>query len=318
MNIAIIGTGNFSLSLLNNLEANQIKIWTHSKDLVNEFKKTKKLDSIIKGTKLPKNTIVSTDYEEVLKDVDVVFMLTASKYVIDVANDIKPYLTKKSIVVIGSKGLLEGGVLIHDGIKKGFPTKKVLYLSGPNFSGDLIKNDPIGVNIAGDLDVLKSISSIFKDNVYISYTEDIDGILVCGAIKNVFAIGSGILDGMKYGNSTKYFYITRLTMEMRKIIRSLGGYSETMYSLAGLGDLMLTCSMKDSRNYNYGKLLGSKKKKDAIKYLNESTCEGYFALACLNELCNSKKINYKILNSLYEIVYNDADPKLLVETLLKK
>ncbi|MBO4246192.1 MAG: NAD(P)-binding domain-containing protein [Bacilli bacterium] len=318
MNIAIIGTGAFSLSMLNNLNAESVRIWTHSNDIALEFKKTKKFDSIIKGVKAPKDTIVSTDYAEVLENANIVFLMTASKYIVDVATSIKPYLNKKTIVFVGTKGLLEGGVLIHDGIRKILPTKKILYISGPNYSADLIKGNPIGINIAGDLDVLKSVSTIFNNNVYIDYTEDIDGILLCGAMKNVFAIGSGILDGLKYGQSTKYFYITRLTFEMRKIIHSLGGYRESMYSLAGLGDLMLTCSMKESRNYTFGKELGSKKIKDVKKYIEKNTTEGYFALACLNELVNSKKVQYKILNSIYRIVYENEDPNILVDALLKK
>ena len=317
MNIAIIGTGAFSLSVLNNIKGDSIKIWSESKDTVNEFKKTKKLDSILKKVNFPKNTIISNDYEEVLKDANVILVLTASKYVVEVCKNIKPFLNKKGIVVIGSKGLLEGGVLIHDGIKKILPSKRVLYMSGPSYSADLIKCDPIGLNIAGDEDSLKQIKGIFNDNIYIDYTEDIDGILLSGAMKNVFAIGAGILDGLKYGQSTKYFYITRLTFEMRKIIKSLGGYRESMYSLAGLGDLMLTCSMKESRNYELGKEIASKKK-DIKKYVEKNTTEGYFALACLNELENSKKVNYPILNTLYRIVYEDENPHALVDTLLKK
>ena len=90
-----------------------------------------------------------------------------------------------------------------------------------------------------------------------------------------------------------------------------------MYSLAGLGDLMLTCSMKESRNYELGKEIASKKK-DINKYIANNTTEGYFALACLNELENSKKINYPILNTLYRIVYEGEDPKTLVNILIKK
>ena len=317
MNIAIIGTGAFSLSILNNIKGESIKIWTESSDVLGEYKKTKKLDSIIKKVNFPKNTIISNNIEEVVSDANVILVLTTSKYVVDVCKNIKPFLGKKTIVVIGSKGLLEGGVLIHDGIKKILPSKRVLYMSGPSYSGDLIKCDPIGLNIAGDLDILNQVKTIFNDNIYIEYSEDVDGILLSGAMKNVFAIGAGILDGLKYGQSTKYFYITRLTVEMRKIIKNLGGYRESMYSLAGLGDLMLTCSMKESRNYELGKELASKKK-DINKYIENNTTEGYFALACLNELENSKKINYPILNTLYRIVYEGEDPKALVNILIKK
>lgn len=317
MNIAIIGTGAFSLSMLSNLNIDSVKIWTDNKTNVTNFKKTKKLDNIIKGVSFPKNTTISIDYQEVLSDADVVLLLTSSDYIENVCIDIAPFINKKTIIMVGTKGLLPGGILIHDQIKHLLPTKRILYMSGPNYSGDLINNDPIGLNIAGDEDVYLQIKNIFKDNVYTEYTEDVDGLLLCGAIKNVFAIGSGILSGLNYGDSTKYFYITRLAKEMRKIIKQVGGYRETMYSLAGIGDLMLTCDMTTSRNYSFGEELAKNKIKDVKKYLKENTVEGYYTLDCINDLFNSKKVNYPIINVLYNIVYNNADPKTLVEALLK-
>lgn len=318
MKIAIIGTGAYSLAIAQNLECEEIRLWTESKTVESTFKKTKKLDDIIKGVKLPKNTIISTKYDVVLNDADLVFLLTSSGYVEQVAIDIKPYLNKKSIVVCGTKGILPNGILISSILKKNLPTKRLLYISGPTYSGDLIKNHPVGLVLAGlDTEAKRIVKKVFKKNIMIKNSLDIDGVEVCGAIKNVFAIGAGILDGMKYGNSTKYFYITILAKETRKILRKLDGFPETMYGLAGLGDLMLTCSMNESRNYQLGKLIGSKKMKDLKKHLKENTCEGYYTLDSLNDLFNKKKIEFPVVKALHDILYHNANPDVLIDALLK-
>ncbi len=316
MKIAVIGVGAYSLSLSMNLLYNELYFWSESKTIVSEYKKTKKLDSIIKGVKFDKKVKISNSYEEVLENANMVILMTSSAYIEEVAKAIKPYIKKSTYILVGTKGILNNGIIISDMLKKTLNHKKIAFISGPTFAADLINKDVCGLNIACNTEYYQMYSKIFTENIYLEHTLDTFGLELCGSIKNVFAIGSGIIDGLKMGRSTNALYITKLASEMSKMYRRLDCYKETIYSLCGLGDLLLTCGSLDSRNYSLGKIIATKKKKDIEKYLKDNTCEGYYTLDAINDLFNKKKIKFPIINALYDIVYNNESPNTLIDTII--
>ena len=163
------------------------------------------------------------------------------------------------------------------------------------------------------------IDTLENDTLKLRPTKDIIGIQICGAIKNVIAIASGILKGLGYSDSTQAFLINESLHDIKDIIYYLGGNPKTIMSFAGVGDLMLTCTSTKSRNFSFGYTIGSTKNPNKIKeYLINNTVEGYFTLDTIHRLLKNKKIKIDLIEVIYNIVYNSEDPTTLSKFLINK
>ena len=208
---------------------------------------------------------------------------------------------------------------INDLVKKHIKTKYIGAISGPSFAVDLVKKVPVGLAVASKS---KSTSDIIRkafcnDHFKLYPTNDIIGIEVCGAVKNIIAIASGMIDGMGYPISTQALLITQSLHDIRALIQALGGSKETILSFAGFGDILLTCTSEKSRNYTFGKLLGSKVSKLEIEeYKSKITIEGLYTLKSIYELMSNKKIDIPTINIIYDIVFKDEKIHKLIEYLM--
>ena len=150
-------------------------------------------------------------------------------------------------------------------------------------------------------------------------TDDIVGIEVCGSVKNIIAIASGIIDGMGLPESTQAMFITEALHDMKEIIKALGGDKNTILSFAGFGDLLLTATSIKSRNFRFGKMIGEENPKEIIEqYKNNTTIEGLYTLKSIYKLLDTKKVNIPIINLIYDIIFNDKNPNEIKEFLIKK
>jgi glycerol-3-phosphate dehydrogenase (NAD(P)+) len=317
MNISIIGTGVYGLALANvaRKNGNTIKMWTENPDVAKEYKDTGMLKSIY-DIEL-KRISVSNDLEYVMEDADLIIIVTASKYVDITARNMKEYY-KGTPICIASKGLEDTtGELLSEVVKKILNTRNIAVLSGPTFAKDLLTGQIGSLALASYCRKTKKIvmNALMGSQIKIRESSDIIGLQICGCVKNVYAIGSGILDGLGYSNSTQAFLITEAIHDMKDIIYYMGGSKKTVLSYAGIGDLILTCTSIKSRNYSFGKLLAEDKKK-AQKYLMDTTVEGYHALNVVYQLLQRKRVHLPLIEMLYDIVYNEVDPEKLIELLL--
>lgn len=323
MKISVIGFGAYSIAISKMLakKNNEIMIWTESKEKLMEFKKTKKLASVL-DTSLPQNISVSTNIEEVIKKSSIIYIITSSKYVDDISHKIKPFYNKEIPICIASKGIEESTQkLLSKVINEILHTKNIAVISGPTFAIDIVNEEPVALALASTSKKAKDlvIKTLANDTLKLRATKDMIGIQLCGSIKNIIAIASGILSGLGYSNSTQSFLINESLHDIKKIIKYMGGKPKTILSFAGVGDLMLTCSSTKSRNYSFGYCIGKTKNKEEIaKYLKTHTVEGYYTLNTVYNMLKKKNINIELINVIYNIVYNQEDPQNLAKFLIVK
>ena len=179
----------------------------------------------------------------------------------------------------------------------------------------------MGLTLGTKSDILKRQVQTSLENQYlnIQYTKDLIGTEICGSIKNVIAIGFGILDGANYPESTKFLFLTEAIYEINSLILKLNGNKETIMSYAGLDDIIMTSTSNKSRNYTYGSLIGKNKTKQEINdYKNKTTIEGIGTAKAIHNLAKKNNLTLNICNIIYDIIYNDKNYTYLIKYLQKK
>ena len=321
--IAMIGTGAYglgvSIALLKKNES--ITMWVESEERAKFLNNNKKNANILPNIEIPKNITFTNDLNEVISNTNIVFIAVAAKFIDSVAKDLSKLNIKNKHFCILSKGIEQNTCeFVIDVFKRYVKTKNVSVISGPSFAIDMAKGEPVGLTIASKNN--KTISAIKRvlasDTVKLRTSNDIIGVELCGSIKNVIAIASGILEGLGYTESTRSFLITESLHDIKSLIYGLGGKKKTILSYAGVGDLLLTATSSKSRNYTYGILIGKKNYTMAEDYLKNNTVEGYYTLKSIYTLIKRKKINMPIINLIYEIIINKKEPEKLSEFLIKK
>lgn len=325
MKITLLGTGEYSVALALMLAKNKdinITLWSENKDYVKEFNETHQLSKIFKDIKIPDCVNITNSYEEAIENTEVIFIACASRYVDNVCGEIKPFYNQNIPICIASKGIEEvTGSFLSDIVKRILKTKHIAVLSGPTFAIDMANNEPVALAIAGtNQKAIRKIKKLLSnDTLKLRESSDIIGIQICGSIKNIIAIASGIMKGLGYSESTNAFLINESLHDIKFLIHALGGKKKTVLSFAGIGDLLLTCTSQKSRNYSFGYVIGScKNKKEIESFRKKNTVEGYYTLSSIYKLVKTKNIDLPIINLIYEIVMNNKDPNELAKFLIEK
>ena len=168
-----------------------------------------------------------------------------------------------------------------------------------------------------NLNYSKELQNLFSSNVFRVYTSnDIIGVQLGGAIKNIYAIGSGILKGIRYGENAKSAFLTRSIAEMVKICIAMGGKKESIFGLSGVGDVLLTCNSESSRNFLLGTMIGKGERIDIIIKNNKTVAEGYYTSKAIVSILKNKNIDTPIISGIYSILYNSLSVKTVVDDLL--
>ena len=321
MKVTILGTGAYGLALSKILveNKNQVIMWTTFEEEKQELLETKK-SSKLKGFKLDEDVVITTDLEESIKNSKLIVIAIPTAFITSVCKKLKRYIKKDQHICIASKGIEQDTCLfIHDLIKKQIKTKNIGAISGPSFAVDLVESVPVGLAVASkSKSTLNIIRGAFCNDHFKLYpTNDIVGIEVCGAVKNIIAIASGMIDGMGYPISTQALLITQSLHDIGALIYALGGSKRTILSFAGFGDILLTCTSEKSRNYTFGKLIGSNSSREKIEeYKDKITIEGLYTLKSIYKLMNNKKIEIPTINIIYDIVFKDEEIDKLIEYLM--
>ena len=179
---------------------------------------------------------------------------------------------------------------------------------------------PIGLTLATtNKEAEKLIKETLQNNhLKLRTTTDIYGTEICGSIKNVIAIASGMLDGLGANESTKAMFITESLHDIKELIKNLGGDGKTILSFAGFGDLLLTCTSTKSRNFSFGKILATGTKDEVEEYKKTHTIEGLYTLQSIYTLLNNKKVDMPIIDLIYSIIFDDVKTKELLTFLIEK
>lgn len=322
MKIGILGAGAYGMAMASVFDNNghKIKIWSNSEEEVNLLltnHKSNKIDYII-----PDDFVITTDMKLVVMDADIIVIAVPSEFVRNVCMELNKYFKEEQIICISSKGIENNSCLFMDDVvRQCIKTDNIAVISGGTFAEDMVKEVPVGLTLAtksklaGDI-ILKAMEN---DYVKIQITDDIIGTEICGSIKNVFAIAAGMLEGMKYPESTKSLFMTEVIKDIKFLIKSLGGKEETILSFAGIGDILLTCSSSKSRNYTLGKMIGEERERQEIKkYIDSSTIEGLYTLNSIKKLLKDKEIEMPIIDLISDIIMGKKNLIELNNFLKKK
>ncbi len=307
MNIAIIGSGSFGCVLAKMLsKKNNVKIWSYLQeeaDMINNEHKCMFVDNLV----LDDSVIASTDYQKVIENSQIIVLVTPSRVVRETCKNIKNYVTNQEIVLL-SKGMEEEKLLSEVIFEELGKTTSVI--SGPSHAEQITRNIPTFVMYSGN----KDLKEVFEtENFHLTYTDDSIGMQLGATLKNIVSLGSGIVEGLGYESNTLSYFITEGLREINKIAVNLGAKSETIYGLAGLGDLLTTSLSMDSRNKRAGLLLAQGKSIDEVRNEIGMTIEGLDSLKSGYLLAKKYNINAKIIDNLYNIIYNNKDVKTILD-----
>ncbi len=313
MNVTVLGAGHWGLALASVLASNKHNVLVYARDLnkVNDININHK--SVYLSNYILSEYIKSTqNLDEALNYSDIIVV---SLPVVCIFDTLKPYLkNSQKTFVFTSKGLFKSQTMSSLFLKEE-SSLKLAVLSGPSFSNEVIEKKNTAVVVASnDIDCAKEIQTLFSNNYFRVYTStDIIGVEICGAIKNVFAIICGMVDGAKMGSNTKNALITRGLSEMKNIITFFKGDTNTLFGLAGIGDIMLTCNSFESRNYSYGYSYVSGKKNEA-----SGVVEGLNTIKEIHKISLDNNISMPITNSLYQVLFENGDIKQIGFELMNR
>ena len=319
--IAIIGSGSWGVALATYLAnaGNQVKIWSFSeeeRDLINNEKKCKFLPDLI----IPDNIYCSTSYEEVIKDTEFILHVTPSKFTRSTFKQYKQYVGEKPVIICSKGFEKETLKTLDEVIEEELPNVKVGVLSGPSHAEEVSIGVPTALVMASKynevLDMLQETFMSEKMRIYTS--NDVKGVELGGALKNIIAFCAGVAAGIGLGDNSFAALITRGLKEISRLGIKLGGELETFYGLSGLGDLIVTCLSEHSRNRKAGKLIGQGKTLEETKKEVGMVIESIDNIDVAYQLGKINNIEMPIVNAVYEVLYNKLDPQEAVKNLMTR
>ena len=319
MNIGILGGGVWGSALARLLSNNKITIFAR------DFKVTESINNHHFNPKLKyvvfNDNVSAQTNLELLSDMDYIFIALPSQYIRDVLSSIN-LQNKEQEIIIASKGIeIKSGLLLSEVIKDTVKTKNISILSGPCFSHEVAQNLPTAVTFASkSKKSFNTINSLIKNkNFRMYYSDDLIGCQIGGALKNIYAIASGITMGLNLGENAKSAIITRSFVEINRFGESLGANRKTIFGLSGLGDLILTCNSVKSRNTKFGYLISTTNTPNFKEILkSQEITEGFFTVAAVYKMAEQKKIDMPIMKSIYNILYNEYSIKDEINNLLER
>lgn len=310
MNVTILGAGAYALSLAIKFNKNtkNIVVWSALESEIDELSKTKMNKKALGNIIMPSNIVFTSDIKKALENSKIVVIAVSTKFVSSVCDTIKPYIKDKHII-IASKGIEQNTCsFASDIVKTKLKTNKLCTISGPSFAIDMARDELVGLSLATKNRKTKElvIKALSSNTLKLRVTNDFIGVELCGTLKNIIAVTSGILDGMNVSKSTKAMFLTESINDTRKLIKKFGGNEKTIMSFAGFGDIFLTSTSETSRNYSYGKLIGLKESNDKKdNYLKSNTVEGVYTLKSIYELIKKKKLDMPFIDLIYKVVFEN-------------
>lgn len=322
MKVGVLGAGAFGLALSHILVKNKVTVemWTHNEEEVKVLDK-KRISKKLDGYKIPKEIKFSTNLEETVNGKDLIVMAIPAFAFEDVTKQLSKYIKKNQPVLIATKGIQQNTCLFLNDVFAKYLKNSVAVISGPTFAVDMIKDAPIGFSMATKSHKTEMVIRKCFENSTTKFrrTRDITGIEICGSIKNVMAIASGMLEGMGVTDSTRALFLTESMNDIKELIDALGGKKKSILSFAGFGDILMTCTSKNSRNFSFGYLIGSgASKKEIDKYLENTTVEGMYTLKSIHKLVRRKKVKMPIINLIHDIIEGKKDKEEMLRFLISK
>ena len=321
INISVIGAGSMgtAVSILLAGNGHNVKMWSVFKEEVDMINTLREQKDKLPGAIVPANVVCTADLEETLAFSDVLAMVIPSQTIRDNVKKMATLIKKPKTISCFSKGLEKGtGYRMSEVILQELPSTAVVAMSGPCHAEELSKGIPTAYVAASENRAsAELIQDIFMSQRFRVYTHpDITGVELGGAVKNVIALCAGISDGLGYGDNTKAALMTRGIAEISRLGSAMGAKMQTFSGLAGIGDLIVTCTSMHSRNRRAGILIGQGKPVDKALEEIKMVVEGVFTTEPVYKLSKKLGISMPITAEAYEILFNQKDPARAVFDLM--
>ena len=315
--ISIIGAGSWgsALAVLLADHGLPITLWGHNAKVVEEINTLHTNSAYIPDIVVPPNVRATSDLADAL-EAPLIFMVTPSKAVRSVAGGLASLSPKTGTIIVScTKGIEHGsGKLMGEVIEECLPECRLAVLSGPNLALEIARRIPAASVIgSAHQDILEPLQQVLSVKGFRPYTsDDVMGIQLGGALKNIFAIAAGVSDGFKMGDNAKAALVTRSLAEMARSGIALGGRKETFFGLSGVGDLMATCFSKQSRNRLFGERLGRGEKPAQIIESMRMVAEGVPTTLSAWDCAKRFGIEAPVTQEIHAVLYED---KLVLEAM---
>ena len=326
MNLAILGGGSWGTALAIALAPrfHRVKIRVFEPDLAMRMRIARENNVYLPGFNLPDNVDVVVPMQAALPQANIVLCVVPSLYCRQTYEEALPYLNPSMIFVSATKGLEHGSLrrmseVLVDVLRPHFPAR-VAVLSGPTFAREVAAGQPAAVVVAArDPEVSAQVQTAFSGPHLRLYTSlDTVGVEIGGALKNVIAIAAGVVQGLELGNNTIAALITRGLAEMARLAVAMGGKPQTMAGLAGLGDLVLTCTGQLSRNRNVGIMLAKGKNLHEISSSTPMIAEGVETCSSAVALGAKFGVDLPIIRQMHAVLHESKPPREAIQTLMNR
>lgn len=316
MRISILGAGGWgtTLAVLLHYNGHDVTLWEYKSQYAKILDRTRENKLYLPGIEIPKEIIITHSLSESCTNQHIIVIAVPTQFIRSVLHELKGTNFKNTTFVSVSKGIENGTLMtvsqiIKDELK-GISNSQIGVLSGPSHAEEVCKKIPTAVVASSkDESTAKNIQSAFITSYFRVYsTTDILGVEYGGALKNVIAVGAGIIDGAGFGDNTKAAIMTRGIAEISRLGISLGARPETFSGLSGMGDLIVTCMSRHSRNRYVGEQIGSGKKLKEVLKSMQMVAEGVQTCKSVHELSIKHKVATPIASAVYSILFEELDP----------
>jgi len=324
--IGVVGAGSWGTALSNllGLKGFKIDLWVFEKEVKEQIESSRENNVFLPGVSLSRNIFPSNDLAGVVKGKDLVLVVVPSHVMRETGKKIQGDISPKTIIVSASKGIENKTHLTMSGVLREIlhdtPEDSFAVLSGPSFAREVAGKIPTVVAVASkDQNVAGFVQHVFATRYFRVYTNnDMIGVELGGAVKNVIAIASGVIEGLGLGLNARAALITRGLTEIRRLGLKLGANPRTFAGIAGVGDLVLTCTGDISRNYTVGKKMGEGMKLNEILSEMRMVAEGVKTAKSVYNLSRKLGVEMPICHEVYRILYEDLPPKEAVHRLMTR
>jgi len=324
MQIGVIGAGSWGTTLADLLASKgfPVTLWAFESDLVERMQATHENDLYLPGFTLSDNLTFTNDVAAAVGGKGLVLFVPPSQVLRILLQQALPHFSEDVIIVSASKGVENNSLLpMSDIFNQLLPVTlktRTAFLSGPSFAKEVAKRMPTAVSVAAtDTDLAEQVQQIFSTEVFRVYTNsDVIGVELGGALKNVIALAAGVSDGLGYGYNTRAALITRGLAEMTRIGVAMGAEPLTFAGLAGMGDLVLTCTGDLSRNRSVGFELGRGRNLDEILNEMNMIAEGVKTTLSAYQLSCKLGVEAPLIEQMHEILYNNKEARQAVDDLM--
>ena len=323
MKVSILGAGSWAtaLSIVLNDNNHEVMLWTRNLSHAESINSTRENSKYLPGVKIGDKTSVEIKLDKVAKFGEVIIIAVASQSVREVLKNTDFLIDKSKVIVNVSKGV-EIGTLkrISEVVSEFYPENDFVSLSGPSHAEEVAKGIPTTLVASSEnISAAEYIQDLFSNDAMRVYTNgDIIGVELGGALKNIIALGAGISDGLGFGDNTKAAIMTRGIKEISLLGVTMGASYSTFSGLSGIGDLIVTCTSVHSRNRRCGILIGEGTNvKFAIEKIG-MVVEGIYTIKSAYDLSQKYNVEMPITRELYKVIYENADPKNSVISLMTR